>query len=105
MRIRANKAVFHCEFCGSKLKKRTSSLEHRYLRFDVFVCENPVCAASFTGTTELTHILSPSGAADNESGLPKATAYKRNAALKAFQAQQLRFCGDLFDERINDHLT
>jgi len=55
------RAVFSCEACGSRLIKRTSSLAHKFLRNDAYVCENPVCCASYSGHSELTGIASPSG--------------------------------------------
>lgn len=55
------RAVFSCEACGSRLIKRTSSLAHKFLRNDAYVCENPLCAASYSGHSELTGIASPSG--------------------------------------------
>lgn len=91
------KVVFTCEFCGHRLVKRTSWLQHQYLRSDVYCCTNPVCNASFIGATELTHIASPSGLAEGRgSGLPEAPSYKRNAALAAHIARMTAASGDLF---------
>lgn len=36
-----SRAIFRCTCCGAKLKKRSSWLEHKYLRRDVYVCETP----------------------------------------------------------------
>ena len=55
------KVVFSCEACGSRLVKRTSWLNHPFLRNDIYVCDNPTCGASYSGHTELTGIASPSG--------------------------------------------
>ena len=60
-RVFRRKAVFLCPYCSSPLFKRTSFLAHRFLRNDVFVCENPLCSAAFNATTEITHIASPTG--------------------------------------------
>ena len=102
MPVRANKAIFRCEFCGSKLFKRTSWLTHTHLRKDVYCCDNPVCNASFVGTTELTHILSPSGMAAMDSQLPKSPMYKRREVLMAYQASNMVYNGDLFDPITDD---
>ncbi|RPE74644.1 ogr/Delta-like zinc finger family protein [Vulcaniibacterium tengchongense] len=92
------RVVFRCEACGGVLIKRTSYLSHRYLRHDTYVCDNPVCSASYTGHTELTAIASPSGMPGaRPSELPEAPAYARNLALKAYRAQQLNQL-DLLDE-------
>ena len=53
------RVVFTCEACGGVLIKRTSYLSHQHLRHDTYVCDNPVCSASYTGHTELTGIASP----------------------------------------------
>ena len=97
MPLRATKAIFRCEFCGSKLLKRTSWLKHPHLRGDVYCCENPLCHASIIGMTELTHILSPSGMAAMDSQLPKSPMYKRREVLMAYQASNMVYSGDLFD--------
>lgn len=55
------RVVFSCEACGNRLIKRTSSLAHKFLRNDAYVCENPLCGASYSGHSELTGIASPSG--------------------------------------------
>lgn len=59
--VARRKATFLCPFCRSALYKRTSQLAHQFLRNDVFVCDNPLCSASFNAHTELTHLASPSG--------------------------------------------
>lgn len=55
------RAVFACRACSYTLIKRTSYLAHQYLRHDTYVCSNPLCSASYTGHSELTHLASPSG--------------------------------------------
>lgn len=55
------RAVFSCKACGSLLIKRTSSLAHKFLRNDAYVCENPLYGASYSGHSELTGIARPSG--------------------------------------------
>ena len=98
MQTKTTRAIFRCEFCGSKLSKRSSWLRHEKLRSDVYCCENPVCNSSYLGNSELTHILSPSGTSDAESALPKSTDYLRKQALKEYyKTQELYYCGDLFD--------
>ncbi|MCL1560846.1 MULTISPECIES: ogr/Delta-like zinc finger family protein [Xanthomonas] len=79
------KAVFICEGCGSSLHKRSSYLTHRFLRNDVYVCDNPVCGASYTGHTELTGLCSPSGIPNAHSDLPPTPGYLRALALKAYR--------------------
>lgn len=81
-----HRVVFSCEACGHALKKRTSSLEHRFLRKDIYVCENPVCGASYSGHSELTGIASPSGVPDAiASELPPTPAFVRNQAYQAWR--------------------
>lgn len=83
------KVVFSCPCCGAPLIKRTSYLTHQYLRHDTFVCDNPVCGASFSGHTELTHIASPSGMPEaGPCDLPPTPTLLRNQALEAYRADQ-----------------
>ncbi|MBO9855167.1 MULTISPECIES: ogr/Delta-like zinc finger family protein [Xanthomonas] len=79
------KVVFSCESCGSRLIKRTSSLSHKYLRHDSYVCENPMCGATYTGHSELTGIASPSGVPTAHSELPPTPAFERALALQAYR--------------------
>lgn len=79
------KVVFRCEACESSLIKRTSVLTHRYLRQDTYVCENPVCGATYSGHSELTGIASPSGMPSAHVELPPTSAYQRALALRAFR--------------------
>lgn len=64
------KIVFRCEACSARLIKRTSFLAHKFLRHDSYVCENPMCGATYTGHSELTGIASPSGVPTSHSELP-----------------------------------
>ena len=98
----AKALLVRCEFCGSKLLKRTSWLKHSHLRGDVYCCENPLCHASFVGITELTHILSPSGMVAMDSQLPKSPMYKRREVLIAYQERNMVYSGDLFDNNLED---
>lgn len=99
MQNSGGRAVFTCPVCSSKLLKRTSWIEHRYLRRDIYCCINPVCNASFSGTSELTHIASPSGMPDcRECDLPPSPLYLRNAALAAHIRKITVANGDLFAE-------
>lgn len=59
--VAGGRVIFSCETCKSKLIKRTSALVHMFLRNDIYVCENPLCCASYSGHSELTGIASPSG--------------------------------------------
>lgn len=80
------KVVFSCPACRAPLIKRTSYLTHQYLRHDTFVCENPVCGASYSGHTELTGIASPSGMPDAAPcDLPPTPAYQRAKALEIYR--------------------
>ncbi len=74
----SSRATFSCEACDTALLKRTSRLQHRHLRSDVWVCPNPLCGASYTGNSELTSIASPSGIPDAPaSELPPTPGYTR----------------------------
>ncbi|MBN5058832.1 MULTISPECIES: ogr/Delta-like zinc finger family protein [Stenotrophomonas] len=55
------RAVFCCPACRAPLVKRTSALQHQFLRTDAYVCPNPMCGATYTGNSELTSVASPSG--------------------------------------------
>lgn len=79
------KVVFSCEACDSPLFKRTSYLAHRYLRQDTWVCDNPLCGATYTGHSELTGIASPSGMPSACSELPPTPGYLRAAAMRAYR--------------------
>jgi len=92
------RAVFTCEFCNSLLIKRTSYLSHQHLRHDTWVCDNPVCGASYTGHTELTGIASPTGMPNaRPSDLPESPTHARLAALKAYRTAQAENQLDLLD--------
>jgi hypothetical protein len=80
------KVVFSCPACRAPLIKRTSYLTHQYLRHDTFVCENPVCGATYSGHTELTGIASPSGMPDaTPCDLPPTPGYQRAKALEVYR--------------------
>ncbi|MBV6864064.1 MULTISPECIES: ogr/Delta-like zinc finger family protein [Xanthomonas] len=79
------KIVFRCEACSARLIKRTSVLAHKFLRHDSYVCENPMCGATYTGHSELTGIASPSGVPTAHSELPPTPAYQRAQALQAYR--------------------
>lgn len=92
------RVVFRCEACGGVLIKRTSYLTHPHLRHDTYVCDNPVCAASYTGHTELTGIASPSGMPNaRPSELPETPAYARHVALRAYREANADQQPDLLD--------
>jgi len=74
----SSRATFSCEACDTPLLKRTSRLQHRHLRSDVWVCQNPLCGATYAGNSELTSIASPSGMPDAPaSELPPTPGYTR----------------------------
>lgn len=74
----SSRATFSCEACDTALIKRTSRLQHRHLRSDVWVCQNPLCGATYVGNSELTSIASPSGVPDAPaSELPPTPFYSR----------------------------
>ncbi|OOW80447.1 hypothetical protein Xvtw_03095 [Xanthomonas campestris pv. vitiswoodrowii] len=79
------KIVFRCEACSARLIKRTSVLAHKFLRHDSYVCENPMCGATYTGHSELTGIASPSDVPTAHSELPPTPAYQRAQALQAYR--------------------
>ena len=82
------RVVFACEACGSRLVKRTSYLTHKFLRHDTYVCDNPVCAAAYSGHTELTGIASPTGMPNAAPcGLPPTPAYERAKAQEVYRQQ------------------
>ena len=84
------KVVFSCPCCGAPLIKRTSYLTHQFLRHDTYVCDNPLCAASYSGHTELTGIASPTGVPGAlPSELPPTPAFER-AQAQAVYRQQLQ---------------
>lgn len=48
-----------CPDCGSPLVKRSSASQHLLMSRTFLVCKNVVCGATFAGTDEITHRLSP----------------------------------------------
>lgn len=92
------KGVFHCGACHSVLVKRTSYLLHPHLRNDVYVCQNPLCSASYSGHTEITGLVSPSGIPNAPAcDLPPTPAYERALAERALRQQQNDAQLDIFD--------
>ena len=78
------RAIFTCDACGTPLTKRTSALQHRHLRTDAYVCQNPVCGATYTGHSELTSISSPSGMPNAPvCELPQTPGYERACCCNA----------------------
>jgi len=83
------RAVFCCEFCGTALIKRTSSLQHKYLRNDMYVCDNPLCGATFSGHSELTGVASPTGVPDAiASELPPTPSFLRSQLHQQWKADR-----------------
>ena len=92
------RAVFSCEACGSRLIKRTSSLAHKFLRNDAYVCENPLCGASYSGHSELTGIASPSGVPKAlPSELPPTPGFLRAQLQQAWKQERGRNQLDMLD--------
>lgn len=93
------RVVFCCEACGAALVKRTSYLNHKFLRHDAYVCDNPVCGATYIGISELTHLSSPSGIPEAlASELPPTPAMLRAEMVRAWRAQAANDQGDLFQD-------
>lgn len=81
MSLHRRKAQFSCCFCGRPLIRRTSWLQHVFLRQEVYQCSEPTCGASFNATAELTHLASPTGKPDAPPcSLPETPAYLRRLA-------------------------
>lgn len=100
MQVSQGKAVFHCEACNSRLVKRDSSLLHKHLRQDVYVCSNPLCSASYSGHTEITGIASPSGVPNAPaSDLPPTSSYQRAVHERSMRAAKNRDQLDIFDSQ------
>lgn len=80
------RAIFTCDVCGTPLTKRTSALQHRHLRTDAYVCQNPVCGATYVGHSELTSISSPSGMPNAPAcELPQTPGYERALLLQRWK--------------------
>lgn len=92
------RVVFSCEACGSHLIKRTSFLAHQFLRNDTYICDNPMCGASYTGHTELTALASPSGMPNAASELPETPALIRARHLQQYQQMANETQADLFEQ-------
>ena len=85
--LAGSRVIFACESCGSRLIKRTSTLVHKYLRNDIYVCDNPLCGASYSGHSELTGIASPSGVPMAlPSELPPTPSFLRAQMQQAWKA-------------------
>lgn len=48
-----------CPDCGAEIVRRTSEMMHTLLQRVYFLCRNVECGATFCGTTEITHRMSP----------------------------------------------
>ncbi len=66
-----------CPHCGYRLRTRNSIGEHPLLRTEYLECQNPGCHASFRGTREITHELSPSGLPNPAIKLQKASRIEK----------------------------
>lgn len=71
-----------CPDCGTSLIKRSSSSCHPLMSSTYLVCKNPVCGATFTGTDEITHRLSPPSNPNPVIVLPYAPSTARRGVLQ-----------------------
>lgn len=71
-----------CPDCGAALIKRSSSSCHPLMSSTYLVCKNPVCGATFTGTDEITHRLSPPSNPNPAIVLPYAPSAARRGVLR-----------------------
>lgn len=86
MSLPRRKAQFVCCFCRQPLIRRTSWLQHVFLRQEVYQCSEPTCGASFNATAELTHLASPTGHPNAPAcSLPETPAYLRRLAQQVHQ--------------------
>jgi len=84
----SSRATFCCEACDTALIKRTSRLQHRHLRTDIWICPNPLCSASYSGNSELISIVSPSGIPEAPpSELPPTPGYERALLQMAWKLE------------------
>ncbi|WP_313219507.1 ogr/Delta-like zinc finger family protein [Stenotrophomonas sp.] len=96
--VAGGRVIFSCESCDSRLIKRTSTLVHKYLRNDIYVCDNPLCGASYSGHSELTGIASPSGVPTAlPSELPPTPSFLRAQMQLAWKAGKGYIQLDLLD--------
>ncbi|WP_244216314.1 ogr/Delta-like zinc finger family protein [Phytopseudomonas daroniae] len=71
-----------CPDCGAALIKRSSTSYHPLMSSTYLVCKNPVCGATFTGTDEITHRLSPPSNPNPAIALPYAPSNARRSVLQ-----------------------
>ncbi|MFK1499088.1 ogr/Delta-like zinc finger family protein [Pseudomonas aeruginosa] len=71
-----------CPDCGSPLIKRSSASQHLLMSRTFLVCKNVVCGATFAGTDEITHRLSPPSRPNPEICLPYAPSAIRRGVLQ-----------------------
>lgn len=94
---------FRCPFCDTPLVRRTSWLAHIFMRQELYQCDMPVCGASFNGTTELTHIASPTGMPHApECALPESPHYLRELARRAYKQNAGEAQMDLLDQPLEE---
>lgn len=70
-----------CPDCESALVKRSSNSSHPLMASTYLVCKNPVCGATFTGTDEITHRLSPPSSPNPAILLPYTPSAIRRGVL------------------------
>lgn len=71
-----------CPDCGAALIKRSSTSCHPLMSSTYLVCKNPVCGATFSGTDEITHRLSPPSNPNPAIALPYAPSIVRRSVLR-----------------------
>lgn len=69
-----------CSHCHSPVRVRTSEGSHIQLRTLYLECTNIACAATYRGSLEVTHQLSPSGTPNPAVTLPFAPVAMRKRA-------------------------
>lgn len=66
---------YKCPVCGEHMKVRVTQPMSPTVKYTLYQCTNPVCGASFRGTTSLDAIISPS-AMPHDLNLPRANPAK-----------------------------
>ncbi|WP_276681504.1 ogr/Delta-like zinc finger family protein [Thalassolituus oleivorans] len=86
-----------CPDCFQPLRVRTSFGIHELLREVYMECTNIVCGASFSGSLEITHRLSPPSVANPRINLPMADSALRRRAQSSGKADGQMDIDDLLD--------
>lgn len=72
-----------CPDCGATMVRRHSQVVHPLMQTVYMVCQNSTCGATFRGTTEITHRLSPPSVPNPDISLPLAGEGIRSEVLRA----------------------